>query len=49
MVQTPRNLDDEQRELLRRIAELRDETRPEVSVDRAHKGMFDRIKDAFTG
>ena len=49
LVQTPRALDDEQRELLRQLAELRGETRPHVSVDRAKKGVFDRIKDAFTG
>ena len=48
LVQTPKHLDDAQRDLLRQLAELRGESRPEVSVDRARKGMFDRIKDAFT-
>ena len=49
LVQTPTQLDEEQRDLLRRLAELRDETRPSGSVDRTHKGVFSRIKDAFTG
>lgn len=49
MIQTPKNLDETQRDLLRQLAELRGETRPEGSVDRARKGVFDRIKDAFTG
>lgn len=49
LVQTPKHLDDAQRDLLRQLAELRGETRAEVSVDRARKGVFDRIKDAFTG
>ena len=30
LVQTPTRIDDEQRELLRQLAELREETRPEV-------------------
>lgn len=49
LVQTPTSLDEDQRALLRQLAELRDETRPKASVDRAHKGMFSRLKDAFTG
>ena len=49
LVQTPTQLDEEQRDLLRRLAELRDESRPSGSVDRTHKGVFSRIKDAFTG
>ncbi len=49
LVQTPTHLDEEQRDLLRRLAELREETRPAGTVDRAHKGVFSRIKDAFTG
>jgi len=48
LVQTPKHLDDAQRDLLRQLAELRGETRPEASVDKHRKGMFDRIKDAFT-
>ncbi len=50
LVQTPKSLDDAQRDLLRQLAELRGETRPHATVDRSHrKGVFDRIKDAFTG
>jgi len=49
LVQTPTALDDEQRALLRRLAESRGEAHPEVSVDRGHKGMFSRIRDAFAG
>ncbi|MFV0451699.1 MAG: molecular chaperone DnaJ [Propioniciclava sp.] len=49
LVQTPTSLDDVQRDLLRQLAEARDETRPEATVDRGHKGMFSRLKDAFTG
>ena len=48
LVQTPGDLDDEQRDLLRRLAELRDETRPVATAGKAHKGMFERIKDAFS-
>ena len=40
-VQTPRGLDTEQRELLRRLAELRGETAGERG------GLFDRIREAF--
>jgi molecular chaperone DnaJ len=48
LVQTPTKLDDQQRDLLRKLAEARDETRPEASVARAGgKGFFGRLKDAF--
>ena len=48
LVQTPTGLDDAQRDLLRKLAEERDETRPEASVARAGgKGFFGRLKDAF--
>jgi molecular chaperone DnaJ len=49
LVQTPTRIDDEQRELLRQLAELRDETRPEVSVQKAGRGVFGRLRDAFAG
>lgn len=49
LVQTPSRLDDEQRDLLRRLAELRDETAPEVSMQRQNKGVFGRLRDAFSG
>lgn len=48
LVQTPTNLDETQRDLLRRLAEHRGEQRSNGQVDRAHKGVFSRIKDAFT-
>lgn len=47
LVQTPSRLDDEQRELLRQLAEQRDEVRPEVSVQKHGKGVFGRLRDAF--
>lgn len=47
LVQTPTGLDDAQRDLLRRLAEERGESRPEASVARGGKGFFGRLKDAF--
>jgi len=49
LVQTPTRIDDEQRELLRQLAELRDETRPEVTVQKHSRGVFGRLRDAFAG
>lgn len=49
LVQTPTKLDDTQRELLRDLAEARDESRPEGTVQRHSKGVFGRIRDAFVG
>ena len=49
LVQTPTKITDEQADLLRQLAELRDETSP--AVQHAHepeKGFFSRLKDAFT-
>jgi molecular chaperone DnaJ len=46
-VETPSRLDDRQRELLRELAALRHEETPDGNVQPAHKGMFDRIRDAF--
>lgn len=43
-VEIPTDLDEEQRELLRRLAELRGEDRPESSADR---GLFDRLRGVF--
>jgi molecular chaperone DnaJ len=48
LVQTPTKLDEHQRDLLRRLAEARDEARPGISVGRPHKGVFSWLKDAFT-
>jgi len=49
LVQTPESLDDRQRDLLRQLAEVRGETRPEAMVSRGGnpKGFFSRLKDAF--
>jgi molecular chaperone DnaJ len=47
-VATPAKLDDEQRELLRRLAELREETAPEAAPTRQGKGVFGWLKDAFS-
>ncbi|WP_179756955.1 molecular chaperone DnaJ [Microlunatus parietis] len=49
LVQTPTKLDDSQRELLRQLAEARNESRPEGTVQRHSKGVFGRIRDAFVG
>ena len=49
LVQTPTRIDDEQRELLRQLAELREETRPEVTVQKTGRGVFGRLRDAFAG
>ena len=49
LVQTPTRLDDEQRDLLRQLAELREETRPSGSVQKHGKGVFGRLRDAFAG
>ena len=45
-VQTPTKLDDEQRALLARLAQLRGEEHPEVALDE-HKGFFSRLKDSL--
>ncbi|HLL61952.1 MAG TPA: molecular chaperone DnaJ [Propionibacteriaceae bacterium] len=49
LVQTPTRLDDEQRELLRQLAELREETRPEGSMQKTGRGVFGRLRNAFAG
>lgn len=48
LVQTPTKLDDEQRELLRQLAALRDESRPEVSVAKHGKGVLSWLKETFS-
>jgi len=47
LVQTPTRLDDRQRELLRELAEVREETRPEGAVQKHGRGVFGRLRDAF--
>ncbi len=48
-VQTPTPLDAEQRELLQRLAQLRDEEKPSGTPVAQPTGLFSRIKDAFAG
>ena len=50
VVETPTKLDHEQSELLRRLAELRNEENPVAAVEEnRHKGVFGRFRDAFGG
>jgi molecular chaperone DnaJ len=49
LVQTPTRIDEEQAELLRQLAELRDETQAEVTVQKHGRGVFGRLRDAFAG
>jgi molecular chaperone DnaJ len=49
VIETPTRLDDDQTALLRQLAELRGEQNPTGSVQKAHKSMFERFKDAFGG
>ncbi|MCL2787814.1 MAG: DnaJ domain-containing protein [Micrococcales bacterium] len=48
-VQVPDADDDEQRDLLRRLAELRGETLPEAQLATSGRGVFTRIKDKLAG
>lgn len=47
VVETPTRLDDEQTELLGRLAKLRDEERPAGQFVPSHKGVFGRLRGAF--
>ncbi len=47
VVDTPTKLDEEQAELLRRLAAMRDEERPAGQFVPSHKGVFGRLRDAF--
>jgi molecular chaperone DnaJ len=47
LVETPTRLDDAQSGLLRQLAEVRGEERPQGQVQAAHKGVFGRLRDAF--
>jgi len=50
LVQTPTRLDDAQRALLEQLAELRDETKPELKPANEHgKGFFGWLKDSLAG
>jgi molecular chaperone DnaJ len=48
-VTTPSNLEPEQEELLRRLAEMRGEERPTGQFQPGQQGLFSRLKDAFNG
>ena len=48
-VRVPLDLDDEQAELLRRLAVLRGEERPEAQVTAAHPSVFSRLKEKLSG
>jgi molecular chaperone DnaJ len=47
VVETPAHLDDAQRELLRQLAEARDETAPEARLGQTQRSVFGRIRDAL--
>ena len=46
-VETPNALDDPQRDLLRQLAEERDETAPEARLGPTQRSVFGRIRDAL--
>jgi molecular chaperone DnaJ len=48
-VQVPTRLDEEQEELLRRLAELRGEERPSGRLTAAHPGVFSRLRERLAG
>ncbi|MFC8598947.1 molecular chaperone DnaJ [Isoptericola sp. NPDC057191] len=48
-VQVPTGLDEEQTELLRSLATLRGEERPEPRLTAAHPGVFSRLRDKLSG
>jgi molecular chaperone DnaJ len=48
-VSTPTKLDNEQEELLRKLASLRGEETPDGAFKAASPGLFGRIRDAFNG
>jgi molecular chaperone DnaJ len=48
-VQVPVGLDDEQAELLRTLAKLRDEEHPEPRLSAAHAGVFSRLREKLSG
>jgi len=48
-VLVPTGLDEEQTELLRSLATLRGEERPEPRLTAAHPGVFTRLRDKLSG
>ena len=49
VVETPAKLDDAQQALLRQLAALRSEERPDGLFTPGQQGLFSRLKDAFNG
>lgn len=49
VVKTPTKLSSEQRDLLRQLASLREESQPEVDLAKQHKGVFKWLKDTVAG
>jgi molecular chaperone DnaJ len=48
-VETPTKMDEEQEELLRKLASLRGEERPPGKFTPGQQGFFSRLRDAFNG
>ncbi len=48
LVQTPTKLDDRQRELLRQLADARDEARPAAVAAKGQKGVFGKLSEWFS-
>ena len=48
-VLVPTRLDEEQEELLGRLAELRGETRPSGKLANNHSGVFGKLKERLAG
>jgi molecular chaperone DnaJ len=47
IVETPTKLDDAQADLLKQLAGIRGEERPQGQVQATHKSVFGRLRDAF--
>jgi molecular chaperone DnaJ len=47
VVETPTRLDDQQQELLRELAALRDEESPDGQLNAPHQSVFDRLRKTF--
>jgi molecular chaperone DnaJ len=48
-VQVPNPADDDERDLLRRLATLRGEERPEARLAHTNPGVFSRLRDKLSG
>ena len=49
VVETPTRLDSHQKDLLRQLAQARNETEVTAKVHKGKQGVFDRLKEAFGG